>query len=45
MFQVLVVHGEITRKHGGGDFVAIGAVADEGIKEAGTAGGLGCRYQ
>lgn len=34
VLQILVVEREVGRKHGGGDFAAVGAVADEGVDEA-----------
>lgn len=35
-----VQHGEVCGEHGGGEFVAVGAVADEAAEEAGGVEGL-----
>ena len=36
VLEVGVVDGEVGGMHGGGYFVAVGAVADEGVDEAGA---------
>ena len=38
--EVLVRDGEVGREHGGGDFAAVGAVADEAVDQAGALGWL-----
>ena len=40
MAEVGVEDGEVGGEHGSGDFAAFGAVADEGVDEAGGCGGL-----
>lgn len=40
MHKVLIPHSEVRCKHAGCDFVAIGAVADEGAYETGRLRGL-----
>ncbi len=42
VLQVRVGDGEIGCEHGRGDFVAVRAVADEGVDQAGALGWLGC---
>lgn len=37
-----VFDDEVGGEHGGGDFAAVGAVADEGVDEVGAFDGLGC---
>lgn len=41
MLQVGVGDGEVGCEHGGGDFAAVGAVADKSVDEAWTRGWLG----
>ncbi len=41
VLEVRVGDGEVGCEHGGGDFVAVGAVADEGVDQAGALGRLG----
>ena len=43
VLEVLVGDDEVGGEHGGGDLVAVGAVADEAVDEAGRGGGLGSR--
>lgn len=40
VLEVLVRDGEVGREHGGGDFVAVGAVADEAVDQPRALGGL-----
>ena len=40
VLEVGVGHGEVGGEHGGGDFVAVAAVADEGVEETGALGWL-----
>ena len=44
MVEMGVAHGEIGSEHGGGDFVAVGTIAEEGVDKTWLLGGLdsGC---